>query len=555
MKFNAFFKAVFLLTTFGLIVSCDKDFNEIGADLIDDIHYDFDKAEFSALAYNVATGSVQTNNLPINSLGYYKNGVFGETTASFLTQVELASVDPEFFGRFDSNGNPDSRFKIDSVYLYVPYFSDLESTDATSGDSTYSLDSIHGEDNKLKLSVYRSQYFLRNLDPENELLEQRYYSNQVSVMSSTIATDRLNDATDLSQNDEFKFTNDQIKILKNNNPIGSGTVKERLVPGIFLNLNKQKFYDAIFSSAATGKLVDNNVFKDYFKGLYFKTEGINQKNALARLNFALGKITIVYHGKDSETATEYERKTVIMNLAGNSVNFFENVNSTQYTNALTNPDVINGQSKLYLKGGEGSMAVIKIFGPDSDADGVADELESIKTNGWLINEANLVFTIDNATMDGVYDSSEPNTNVEFEPNRVMLYDLNNKRILIDYSFDNTTNSLLPKYNKYVHDGIIKKTESNKGIQYKVRLTNHIRNLVTKDSTNVNLGLVVTESINNVNNVKLFNSFTAFGKEVKYIPAMSVASPLGTILWGNNIPLSDPNYEKRLKLEIFYTKPD
>jgi len=31
--------------------------------------------------------------------------------------------------------------------------------------------------------------------------------------------------------------------------------------------------------------------------------------------------------------------------------------------------------------------------------------------------------------------------------------------------------------------------------------------------------------------------------------------LGTILYGNNIPFGDSNYDKRLKLEIYYTKPN
>lgn len=543
MKFNAFSKTVFLLLTLGFMISCDKDFNEVGADLIDDIHYDFDRDEFSVLAYSALTGPVQTNNLPINSLGYYKNSVFGETTASFLTQVELGTTDPKFYG-------VDSASRIDSVYLYVPYFSELTATDATTGDSTYELDSIHGQDNKLKLSVYRSLYYLRNLDPESGLQEQqRYYSNQSSeLMGSTITTNRLND-WNVSQNDEFKFSDDQIKILKNNET-GNGTVKERLAPGIFLNLNKTDFYNAIFSSAATGKLVDNNVFKEYFRGIYFKAEGVDQKNALARLNFAQGKITIVYKGKDSDLSTaEYKRKTLVLNLAGNSVNFFD----TNYTNPASSGNTLAGDEKLYLKGGNGSMAVVKLFS--------GTELQNIKDSGWLINEANLVFNIDNTTMNNVYDTSDPNYDptdpidrVEFEPNRILLYDLNNKRVLVDYTFDISTNSLYPKYNKFVHDGIIK-TENERGTQYKVRLTNHIRNLVNKDSTNVTLGLVVTESINNVNNVKLKQSFPAFGKDVKFIPAMSVASPLGTVLWGNNIPVADPNYNKRLKLEIFYTKPD
>ena len=37
--------------------------------------------------------------------------------------------------------------------------------------------------------------------------------------------------------------------------------------------------------------------------------------------------------------------------------------------------------------------------------------------------------------------------------------------------------------------------------------------------------------------------------------MSTANPLGTVLYGSNIPAGDPDYNKRLKLEIYYTKPD
>ena len=83
--------------------------------------------------------------------------------------------------------------------------------------------------------------------------------------------------------------------------------------------------------------------------------------------------------------------------------------------------------------------------------------------------------------------------------------------------------------------------------------------VTKDSTNVRLGLVVTENIGNPYNVYLSSPFYSGSGtnsvQSKYIPAMSVANPLGTVLYGSNIPLGDPDYNKRIKLEIFYTKPN
>lgn len=558
MKFNAFFKTVFLGLIVWFFVSCDKDFNEIGSDLIDDIHYDFDKEYASVLAYNNPTGPVQTNNMPINTLGFYDNGtVFGTTSASFVTQLEMVTVNPKFYGVLNTNNTPNPNFKIDSVYLHVPYFSKLISTDATSGDSTYELDSIHGRNNKIKLGVYESNYFLRPLDPSTGMQEQRYYSNdRMLVEGVTNVSDfnnRLNKVTGvphLDQNEQFEFKSSQILFYKTD---ASGVeltprvVRERLAPGIYMDLNKEFFYQKIVR-APSGSLVDNNVFKDYFKGLYFKAEqasGSGSQGALARLDFSKGRIIIVYHGKDSETATAYNRKTLTLNMSGITANFIEN---TGFINPPSNP--ITGDEKLYLKGGQGSMAVLKLFS--------GTEIQDIKNSGWLINEANVVFTVDKPSVSSVYasQSTEPDGNLQFEPNRIILYDLNNKKMLVDYSYDTSVNTNNLKQNKYVHDGIMKVDSDKRGVQYKIRLTNHIRNIINKDSTNVTLGLFVSESINDQSNAKLKTSFTAFGKEVKYIPAMSVACPLGTVLWGSNIPSTDTgNYDKRLRLEIFYTKPD
>lgn len=545
MKFNAFLKTGFLVFTIIFIVSCDKDFNEVGSNLIDDVHYNFNSTYASVRAYNAPIGAVQTSNLPINSLGFYKSddfndgsgNSFGTTTASFVTQLELASTDPKFYGEEDL-----TQFKIDSVYLYVPYFSTFKSTDSGTGDSTYELDSIQGGTSKIKLGVFESNYFLRSYDPASNLQEQQvYYSNEKSLVEAvtdvTNFDNRLNRIPGTphpDQDEHFEFKSTEIKLLKNNES-GAGTVKERLAPGIYMDLNKDFFMNKIVNAPA-GSLVDNNAFKNYFKGLYFKASPetpSSTQGTMARLNFAQGKIVMIYHGKDSDLSTAvYKRKTLTLEMNGKTVNFIEN----DFVNPVT-PNTVDGDQRLYLKGGAGSMAVIKIL-TDS-------EIQNIKNNGWLINEANLVFNIDKQTLGTTIT----------EPNRIYLFDLKNKRPIIDYSFDVTTNGLYPKFNKYVHDGIIQVDENKRGIKYKIRLTNHVRNIIKHDSTNVSLGLVVTESINDTRNAKLKNSFTAFGTEVKYIPAMSVANPLGTILWGNNIPASDPDYEKRLKFEIFYTKPD
>jgi hypothetical protein len=115
--------------------------------------------------------------------------------------------------------------------------------------------------------------------------------------------------------------------------------------------------------------------------------------------------------------------------------------------------------------------------------------------------------------------------------------------------------------KSIHDGIIQK-EGALGIKYRIRITNHIRNLIRKDSTNVRLGLSVTEAITLTGNVRLKNPQMISGAlsqlpkfKIDRIPAASLLNPLGTILYGNNIVPSSPDYDKRVKLEIYYTKPN
>jgi hypothetical protein len=575
MKFNFLFKSFISFFIIAMVISCDKDINQIGAGIVGDEHFGMDVTSFNVTAYNQSLGPVQTNNLSVNQFGYYNSPVFGKTTASFVSQLSLAVENPTFY-------TP----TIDSVYLYVPYFSTFVSTD-DSGNSSYTLDSLKGS-GKIKLSVYESTKFLESLDPTTGFQQQqKYYSNQQSDFDANNGGFKLNNdnksvfdhtIVDNSQNDEFVFSEKQIKFYKkiDANTPGYTDVAERKAPGMFLNLDKDFFKTKILQ-ASSDKLFNNNIFKTYFKGLYFKVESANSspnQGTLAMMNFSSGVITIVYHDKVSLTDTALPtRKTLALNLSGNSVNLLNNENTFP---GYATPNPTTGDSKLFLKGGDGSMAVIDLFdkadikGYDVNGNlvnapnGVSDELDDLRNpaNGkqkWLINEANLTFYIDNNAMANA-----------IEPNRIFLYDLKNKRPLLDFYTD-YSQGINSKFNKYIFGGlltndngkIINSKIGERGTRYKVNITNHVRNLikyggvgVTKDSTNVRLGLVVSENINNAINYSLNTPFSSgTGSNLfqsKYIPMMSVANPLGTILYGSN---SSVPANKRLKLEIYYTKPD
>ena len=567
MQNKSIYKLLILVSIVAFFTACDKDFNEIGSDVIGDDHFGLIKDDTKTiLAYNTSLGQVETSNQPINSLGYYNNPFFGKTKGSVVSQVLLDTVNQTI------GTNP----IVTKVELSLPYFSRLISKDATTGDSTYELDSIQGFSvvndkkvfNKFKLSVYENNYTLRDLDASLNFLDvQRYYSGETAIFDAYKNPVRLNDDADLAQNEEFMYSSAEIKTYKTVD--GAQVVDTRSAPGMRLKLRNNFFQDKLFGAAATGKFFNNSIFKDYFRGLYFKADASNSslnQGSMALLNFKQAKIIVTYTVEvTSSTGVTRKEKKFGISLGGNSVNLLENDYSSGYTSGMaSNSNATTGAYNLFPKGGEGSMAIIKLFG-DLDVKGwnnttgafvtgpnqIPDELEDLRhpadKKKLLVNDANITFYIDKDKMAGA-----------LEPNRIYLYDLNNHRPILDYYVDYSVASI-SKNNKYVHGGIIEKTAATssydkRGIKYKIRLTNHMMNLISNDSTNVRLGLVVTESIGFTSNAKLKNSVPVANPFNKY-PSAAVFNPLGTVLFGNNIPVTDPNYAKRLKLEIYYTKPD
>ncbi|AWM13746.1 DUF4270 domain-containing protein [Flavobacterium sediminis] len=539
------------------LVSCDKDFNTVGADLIGDGNYNFNRYPVQHLtAYTRATGPVQTNNMPLNALGVFEDPVFGTTKASFVTQLELNSTDPDLGIDIEIQA-------IDSVYLYVPYFSTLEDTD-DSGNNTYSLDSIHGNlSDSFDLKIYESGYLLRSYDAVNPSEIQRYYSDDKNLIEGNLVSTQLNTSTNTSQNNQFKFLGDEIVIYETDGEghfldsdgnttidFSQRVVKERMKPGMWLDLDKNHFLTRVLEANSTD-LFNNNNFKEYFRGLYFQvTPNSGAAGALAKLDFSSGYIVIQYHSRASASA-DLKKKSLKLNLSGNTVNFLDNTYNTNYQNVLNTAN--SNDEMLYLKGGNGSVAFIDLFGTDdTDGNGVADELDEIREHGWMVNDAVLTFTIANDVI-----------NFDEEAKRIYLYDATNNTVLLDYTYDSTTASDA-KYNKYVFGGILEVDDNDVGTVYKFRLLYYINNLLQsediEDLKNIRLGLAVTETIANVANYNLRNTFDlpvaipsgSADFTVETVPLSSIMNPLGTVVYGNDPSVLEEN---RLKLEIYYTEPN
>lgn len=562
-----------------VFISCDQDFNTIGADLVGDEHFDFNKEVIEGnelKAYSIATDEVQTNNLHINPIGFYNNPYFGQTKANFVTQVTLGTIQPKF----------GTNVQIENVKLYIPYFSKVQSTNSD-GSKIYKLDSIFGAnpESKMRLNIYENGYYLNSFDANDQSQAAKYYNDINGLIdaqkrgaaadnSSITNGNRLNNSTEVSQNDQFYFSKDEIIVYKtkfninsgvieyvdannqplaNQNDVSVRVVQERLAPGMYIDLNKEFFKKRILE-ASSDNLFNNNIFKEYFKGLYFQMEQIaGHEGAMAMINFSGAKLKINYNSIVSPETTA-SSKSLQLNLGSslisNTVSLQDYAYSGAYSAGLFNPANVYGDAttpygkneRLYLKGGKGSVVYIEID---------QAKIDLLKQEKWLINDAYLEFYVDKTAMS--------QTNQE-EAERIYLFDATNQKPLYDFYFDTST-STNAKNNKSVHGGIIFRDDNGKGEKYKIRITQHINNILNSTNVNVNknvkLGLCVTESIAIASNYyfkdkKLFNPDpSATSDDISIFPLASILSQQGTVLHGTHS--TDP--DKKLKLVIHYTKPN
>jgi hypothetical protein len=526
MTHNNLFKNLFLVLSALLFVSCDKEFNTIGSDVIGNTNFEFNDGVLQNVkVYNQQIPGIETSNLQINHLGVFENKAFGTTTASFVTELSLARLAPTF-----------TKAEIDSVVLTVPYFSKLINAET----KQYELLSKYGS-GSINLKVFRSGLTLNNFDPTTGFqTPQKYFSNQDALFTSKIDGETLNDDTNPSESTAFEPSAKQYIKFKID-PVTNLPIKEVdsvRSPRMRLHLKKKTFEDMIKSP---DKLKDNEIFRDYFKGLYFQVQEA-QKGTLLALDFTNGDVTIFYKDDKIETPANPNPKRVLKSLTlrmvGKTVNLFKNNNLPDYTNAIANPNFKAGDPKLYLKGGQGSIAFIELFTPA--------QLEKLKNDNVLINDASITFNVD------------PSQATNFsELRRLYLYDADKNRNIVDYDNDRSTNVSDSKLNKSVYGGILEKVIVNniETYRYKFKITEHINRIIrekTNTKENVRLGLAVSDNINlfafGANDVEITApSETDANKKFKSVPFSSIINPLGTVLYGNT------NDKNQVEFKIYYTK--
>ncbi|MEC3906475.1 DUF4270 domain-containing protein [Tamlana sp. 2201CG12-4] len=546
------FPVAFLLII-SLCIACDKEFNVIESDVLggDNANFITKDTIFPIAAYNKKLDSLQVNTLNTSLLGVYNDPAYGQTKSSIITQITPTAFNPDF------GEDP----VIDEVIINIPYFSTINGID-DDGNPTYKLDSLYGNPElPIKLTIYQSNYFLRDFDPNGGgNTVQNYYSNANSNENtalngtSVIRFDEhiVDEITPIYEDIDFIPSNDPIVITTGE---GDDAVTTRSEPAFREALDNDFWKTAILDKEGDPVLSNANNFRNYFRGLYFKAESITTDGTMILLNLAAtnANITITYTKGPTDSRTQ---STYTFNFAGNRLNTFIN----NYDVTLEDGDKDLGDATLYLKGTQGSMAVVDLFSGmvDCDGDGNVDTsaLDCFKNtyrqldeNGdpikdpitqrfllkRLINEAHLAIYED----EDIETGGDPDYH---KYDRIYAYDIKNNASTIDYIIDPTgsTTSL-------INSKVISLGQRNDQGKYKIRLTEHLNNILQSDSTNTKIGLALSTNVNYTDHAEILES----GDEVTAVPAAAVLSPRGTILYGSN---EAAPADKRLKLKIFFTEP-
>ena len=597
-------KVKFYIVYFLFFISCNKEYNTIGTDFLRSDTFDTNVEYVDVAVKQKQIPPFKSIALPIYQLGKIQDQIFGNRDASFVTQLGLEELDPIFgiTSQTKEEEGDDSNILIIKenelvvdAYLDIPFYNntfdsdgdgvidaydvdpfdiysdsdgdgladvlersngtdpldpdtdddgildnvDTDTINPRQGATVYDIDSLIGNrEASLKVKVQELDYFLSTYDPSNNFETfLKYYSNDQVIENFT---------GKVLYDGEVEINTEEMVIYKEDDPdtddVDESTqVKERLTPRLRIPIDKDYMQSKIIDMEGNIDLSNQDNFNLYFKGLFLSTYDFSDPLLLI-LNYADASINIVYEydrynrndttDDTSDDTIDREEKTFKLNLTGNQINILkQDPLSPEISKALNSNS--EDLKRVYLRGGEGIMMEIDLF---DDGTG-NDILGEIKSNGWLINEANLTMYIDKEAIDmsgGI-----------IEPSRLFLYDIEGKAPVIDYFIDQSQGQK-PKDQKAVHSGLIEIDEDKKGIKYKIRISEHVKNIIRNDSLNKKLALVVSSDITNAVNTELKNN-----DELEYIPVSSVINPLGTILYGPN---PEPiNHDKRFRLELFYTE--
>ncbi|MGB3591135.1 MAG: DUF4270 domain-containing protein [Nonlabens sp.] len=520
MKISSFLAGIFLVV---LIVSCDNDPTTLGSEFINvDPNGTILEDDFMVKTFSNKLNAVQTDNFTSALVGSYSDGVYGQSNFDFVTQVQFSAVNPNF------GEDPE----LSKVVIDIPYYS---TPIGTSGEATlYEIDSTYG-DGSINLKIYRNRFFLSAFNSNDVTQRATYFSDENPVEGLLVPDDLILNQGDLVPDAvEVEVMDDDNNVVERLSP---RLRVEQSVDGSQTNLISY-FNELILDQEGTQNLSSASNFNNYFRGLYFQAENVNDELIYLDYQNAFIELTVTstqnINGVDQRFDSAFR-----ITPGGIAVNFIESNIPQSTLDEIQNGSEASGSEKMYLKGGDGSIALIDLFSGEPDPITQLTPLEELQLQEILVNDAFIEFYV---------DQSAALSNTE-QPERIVIYNAETRSPLADFLLSETERADVVNSNLFHLGRLQREDEGNvdsPGVKYRINVTDHVNNIILGNIDNDRLALAVSQNVN------LFNRSEVDGiTQPVEIPAILLGTAIsheGTVLHGN---LSS-DLSKRPVLKLFYT---
>ena len=605
------YQNILYFVLFSALLACNKEYFSVGAELYNPQFEDLESVVFPVYSYQESMSKVQTDNLPNIHLGEYNDDFYGTIESSFVSQLDVSYIN--IFGDFSQEqelqgSDIDIRVineeeVLSAVYLDIPFFNNRNDTDTdgvidlydvdpndSSSDSdsdgisdidelraelnplsndsdgdgildpddddnsgydsqrkVYEIDSLYGNRKAtFDLKVYELTYYLNSFDIQNNFESYAMYYSDQDFYADGFSGQVLHD-------DTISLNLEEVPILyyqddPETTVIETDEIEYYESPRIRVPLNTEFFQRRVMNFEGLDQLKNTDNFNHHLRGLIVKAENISD-DLYMLLNISGAQVVLEYNYNwynSQGTATldddviERRKKSNSIPLGGITVNHFSYQDSNQEVQRVISSSSEGLPSnKIFLQGSRLTSRIKLFTDNEFDLDNVISNLAS---QDIIINEANLIFNIDHSAYDYTHD---------LLPNRIYLYSYDNGQTIEDYNKDFTIDFNLGSVNanKYVFGGLLEYDSNNIPKRYKFNITNHVNNIINKDSLNFDLGLVVNSDIEDVT---LRQAFSNPKNDKLLIPTSVITSPHSVVLHGSH-PKDSANVSKRLILEVLYTK--
>ena len=380
---------VALVLVFTGVISCEKDFTDIGSGIINNTKFSTNSLTVDVEVENSPITKVTSGNVSSEPgsylLGVHASAAYEKIEASIISQLsinsELKVVDD--INVYDSDTIVVTT--IDTVFLKLPYQATLNAE-----GTAYTLDSIIGNQSKaFNFNIFQTSTYLSTLDPTEPSKLNSFSSDDVfekvgSELNAKANFQFIPRVTDTAVIVSRRFSNNKL-YTKDTVTFTSSASSKVALPFAAIPLKEDRIKELFLDKYESSEFVTQGAFNDYFRGVILEATGNEGSLITFDFNATVKPSLEIYY-----TNTVLTKGVVIDTIQKNDSFLLSGIRTSTYKmEDKTYP--VNNEVKL--QGAAGSEAIVKLFGADADANGIADKIEELRGKNLLINDASLTLYV------------------------------------------------------------------------------------------------------------------------------------------------------------------